>query len=95
VRDVITDTVYARQKHPFLSPPATLHPEEGLHQLMQDTLRGSAGAAVPFLDQKKMVALLDHVATADLDFGARVVADQVLTVALSFAFLQEGLGLAA
>ena len=27
VRDVITDTVYRRQKHPFLSPPATLNPE--------------------------------------------------------------------
>src|SRR4051812_10853382 len=26
VRDVITDTVYRRQKHPFLSPPATLNP---------------------------------------------------------------------
>jgi len=26
VRDVITDTVYHRQKHPFLSPPATLNP---------------------------------------------------------------------
>jgi hypothetical protein len=25
VKDVITDTVYKRQKHPFLSPPATLN----------------------------------------------------------------------
>jgi len=30
VRDVITDTVYHRQKHPFLSPPATLNPEQRL-----------------------------------------------------------------
>jgi hypothetical protein len=28
VKDVITDTVYRRQKHPFLSPPATLNPED-------------------------------------------------------------------
>jgi asparagine synthase (glutamine-hydrolysing) len=25
-RDVITDTVYRRQKQPFLAPPATLNP---------------------------------------------------------------------
>jgi asparagine synthase (glutamine-hydrolysing) len=41
VRDVITDTVYRRQKHPFLSPPATLNPREKLSQMMSDTLRGS------------------------------------------------------
>ena len=40
VRDVITDTVYRRQKHPFLSPPATLNPKEKLHGFVQDTLRG-------------------------------------------------------
>ena len=28
VKDVITDTVYRRQKHPFLSPPATLNPDD-------------------------------------------------------------------
>src|SRR4029453_2434658 len=26
-RPVLTDTVYQRQKHPFLSPPATLNPK--------------------------------------------------------------------
>ena len=30
-RDVITDTVYRRQKHPFLSPPATLNPDQRLN----------------------------------------------------------------
>ena len=39
-RDVITDTVYRRQKHPFLSPPATLNPDQRLNALVQDTLRG-------------------------------------------------------
>ena len=33
VRDVITDTVYRRQKHPFLSPPATLNPEQTFNTL--------------------------------------------------------------
>jgi asparagine synthase (glutamine-hydrolysing) len=94
VKDVITDTVYTRQKHPFLSPPATLHREEALHTLLQDTLRGSGVDAVPFLDKKKLVSVLDGTAHAGLDFGSRVVTDQVLTLAMSFVFLHEGLGLA-
>jgi asparagine synthase (glutamine-hydrolysing) len=95
VKDVVTKTVYERQKHPFLSPPATLHPEEPLHALMQDTLRSSAASNVPFLDQKKLVAALDGVAKPDSPFGHPVVMDQVLTLALSFVFMQEGLGMSA
>ena len=95
VKDVITKTVYERQKHPFLSPPATLHPEEPLHALMQDTLRGAATTNVPFLDQKKIVATLDGLAKPGVDIGTRIVTDQVLTLALSFVFMHEGLGLSA
>lgn len=93
VKDVITDTAYARQKHPFLSPPATLHPEERLHALLQDTLRGAGAGAVPFLDRKKLIAALDGAADPALDFGARVVLDQALTIAMSYVFLHEGLGI--
>src|SRR5207245_2066104 len=52
VRDVISDTVYKRQKHPFLSPPATLNPQERLSTLVHDTLRGPVLASIPFFDQK-------------------------------------------
>ena len=92
-KDVLTKTVYERQKHPFLSPPATLHPEEPLHALLQDTLRGSATASVPFLDQRKIVAALDAVGRPGTDPGQQVVADQTLTLALSFVFMHEGLGI--
>lgn len=50
-RPVLTDTVYRRQKHPFLSPPATLNRGQRLHTLMQDTLRGPALQALPFFDR--------------------------------------------
>ena len=44
VRDVITDTVYRRQKHPFLSPPATLNPErEAQHAGAGHAARPGAG----------------------------------------------------
>ena len=95
VKDVVTKTVYERQKHPFLSPPATLHQKEPLHALMQDTLRSSAAANVPFLDQKKLVATLDEITTSGADVGHQVVTDQVLTQALSFVFMHEGLGISA
>ena len=93
VRDVITDTVYRRQKHPFLSPPATLNPREKLSTLVQDTLRGPVLASIPFFDQKKVIGLLDSVDT--MDEGSRVANDQVLMILVSACVLQERFHLAA
>ena len=93
VRDVITGTVYRRQKHPFLSPPATLTPGETFHDFVQDTLRGPAMASVPFFDQKAVVGLLDRLPT--MDTGARIANDQILMVLVSYSVLQQRLGLTA
>jgi asparagine synthase (glutamine-hydrolysing) len=92
-RDVITDTVYRRQKHPFLSPPATLNPEKRLSVFVQDTLRGSALGSMPFFDQKKVVDLLDRLDT--MDEGSRVANDQVLMTVVSACVLHERFQLAA
>jgi len=91
VRDVITETVYKRQKHPFLSPPATLNPKEKLSALVNDTLRGQVLASIPFFDQKKVVTLLDSLNA--MDEGARVANDQVLMILVSACVLQERFGL--
>jgi asparagine synthase (glutamine-hydrolysing) len=91
VKDVITPTVYNRQKHPFLSPPSTHHREAPLHALMQDTLRSEAARSVPFLDQQKLIAALDGLSHADA--GAASLTDQSLTLAMSYVFMHEGLGL--
>jgi asparagine synthase (glutamine-hydrolysing) len=93
VRDVITDTVYRRQKHPFLSPPATLNPQDKLSALVQDTLRGPVLGRLPFFDQKKVIALLDNLNTMDED--SRVANDQVLMILVSACVLQEGFHVAA
>ena len=92
-RDVITDTVYNRQKHPFLSPPATLNPDQGLNALVQDTLRGKAFADLPFFDQKQVIGLLD--ALPDADEGSRVASDQLLMMLTSAAVLNDRYRLAA
>jgi asparagine synthase (glutamine-hydrolysing) len=93
VRDVITDTVYRRQKHPFMSPPATLNPSAKLHDLVQDRLRGETLASIPFFDQKKVVALLDQLPT--MDESARVANDQILMFLTSACVLHERFKLAA
>src|SRR3954469_6513745 len=93
VRDVITDTVYRRQKHPFLSPPATLNPKEKLSTLVQDTLRGPVLHTIPFFDQKKVIGLLDSLNT--MDEGSQVANDQILMILLSACVLQERFHLAS
>jgi asparagine synthase (glutamine-hydrolysing) len=92
-RDVITDTVYRRQKHPFMSPPATLNPKAKLHDLVQDRLRGSALASIPFFDQRKVIGLLDRL--AGMDEASRVANDQILMFLTSACVLQERFRLAA
>ena len=93
VRDVISDTVYRRQKHPFLSPPATLNPEKKLSSFVQDTLRGPVLASIPYFDQKKVVGLLDSLHA--MDESARVANDQVLMMLVSACVLHDRFHLAA
>ena len=90
-RSVITDTVYRRQKHPFLSPPATLDASGKLNQMMQDSLRGPLLAAMPFFDRKRVAAVLDRL--PGMDEGERTVIDQVLMMILSACALQERYGM--
>jgi asparagine synthase (glutamine-hydrolysing) len=88
---LITETVYRRQKHPFLSPPATTVPTERFHQMIQDTLRGPVLASLPFYDQKKVVALLDRLPVmSDSD---RMGWDPALMSVLSACVIQERFGL--
>jgi asparagine synthase (glutamine-hydrolysing) len=86
-RPVLTDTVYRREKHPFLSPPAAFEPEARLGTLLQDTLRGSAFASLACFDQRKVVALLDEMPA--MDEGSRTVVDPTLMRLLSAAVLHE------
>ena len=86
-RPVLTATVYGRQKHPFLAPPAALTPGERLYELVQETLRGPALASLPFYDRAKVVALLDGLPALGDD--ARTAFDPVLMVLLSACCLHQ------
>ena len=92
-RPVLTDTVYRRQKHPFLSPPATLNPNDRLHEMMQDALRGSG---------LRRAVLRSGRRSCDCSTGCRrsspgeqVAIDQILMMLLSASVLGERFGLAA
>jgi asparagine synthase (glutamine-hydrolysing) len=90
-RPFITETVYKRQKHPFLAPPASKAPKSALFNLAQDTLRSQEFAANPFYDQKKFVQLLDQVPKMNSEVQTAI--DPLITVALSFALLQKRMGI--
>ncbi|MEO8428815.1 MAG: asparagine synthase-related protein, partial [Verrucomicrobiota bacterium] len=90
-KPVITDTVYRRQKHPFMSPPVTLAPTERFHQMLQDTLRGPVLASLPFYDQTKVIAQLD--ALPAMSDGERIGWDPVLMSVLSTCVIQQRFGL--
>ncbi len=93
VKPYVTDTLYRREKHPFIAPPATLAPEQRLFQMMQDTLRGSALAALPFFDQARVVDYLDRFPRLSPD--EQRTADQMLMEILSLCVLQEQFHLAS
>ena len=87
MRPLLTKTVYERQKHPFLAPPALLNPAEPLHQMMQDTLRGTALDTIPFITKTRVVELLDRIPT--LDDGAKTGLEVPLITLLSACVLAQ------
>ena len=58
-----------------------------LRDLVQDTLRGSDMASVPFFDHAAVVRLLDR--QPDFDPKARTAVDSLLLVLTSVCMLQE------
>jgi asparagine synthase (glutamine-hydrolysing) len=91
VKDAITDTVYRRQKHPFLSPPATLHPDQTFNIYVQDLLRGKVMSSIPYFDQREIVKMLDRIHT--MDAGERTAYDGVLMPLVSMCVIHEGFGM--
>lgn len=91
VKPFITQEVYERQKHPFLSPPATMNRKNPLYQLMQDTLRSEDMKNVKLFDHAKVLELLDHLHADNLpkDVGRQMKLDVKLNQLLGFCFLQK------
>ena len=89
-RPVLTDAVYRRQKHPFMSPPATIQRDGRLYACLQDTLRSAALDGPGIYDRSKVTALLDAVPS--MDGPGRARADALLMWMASLCFLSQRLG---
>ena len=87
----ITRTIYERQKHPFLAPPALSHQREGhLREFIQDTIRGSN--RVPFFDYGVLIPLLDSTLSEGTP-ETRMSYDILFMILASAMILQKQFGL--
>jgi asparagine synthase (glutamine-hydrolysing) len=86
-RDVITDTVYRRQKHPFLSPPDASGAPSKMATLIQDTLRSSVVDSVPAYNGAAVRSFADQLETMGASERRRVDTD--LMMLMSQIFLYE------
>lgn len=87
----ITQTMYHRQKHPFMAPPSTFKPNEPLQELIQDTLRSPRMSSVPFYNHAAVIRWLDQL--SKMDEAKYTSMDFALMKMLSAYFLQERFGL--
>lgn len=56
----ITKTIYERPKHPFTAPPSFIAKDKTMAMFIEDTLRGSELAKIPFINQLKVIQILDN-----------------------------------
>jgi asparagine synthase (glutamine-hydrolysing) len=88
-RPFITDTVYRREKHPFMAPPIA-NPGSATAALLHDALR-TPGALPPMFDAHAVLALLDRLPA--LPAPERVAWDAPLCAVLTAALLQRAMKL--
>jgi asparagine synthase (glutamine-hydrolysing) len=86
-RDVITDTVYRRQKHPFFSPPDTSGIPTKMATLIQDTLRSKVVDSMPFFNGAGIRSLADRLGSMTTADRGRI--DPVLMRLVSQIFLHQ------
>jgi asparagine synthase (glutamine-hydrolysing) len=88
-RPVVTEAAYKRQKHPFMSPPATIQQDGRLYTLLQDTLRSGSLDGPGIYDRRKVTELLDSIPS--MDTGERTRTDLLLMWMSSICLLHERL----
>lgn len=87
VKPFITETIYARQKHPFVAPPVSAFSNHSAKELLNDTLRSTKFASIPFFNQADVIKALDSM--DKLTDGERSAMDPVLMMVVSAACIQD------
>lgn len=95
-RDVLTDELYHRQKHPFMAPPVAMADRvhaDPLREMCEEIIRSPQFADQPFFDQTKVCAWLDALPGAGAD--AQLRASGMMFRLATFSVLQQRFGVAA
>lgn len=92
-RPLLTDTLYRRQKHPFIAPPSARMTTPRLREFVRDTLGSAAFANLPFFDNTRVQAWLDDHASASAQ--EHISAEPVLMTLLTTATLHDRYRMAA
>jgi len=87
VKPLISETIYKRQKHPFVAPPLSRFANKEADSALQDALRSKKFESVPFFDHGKVRQLLDSL--PDMKAEDRGALDPVLMTAMSAAALHD------
>ncbi len=87
VKPLISETIYKRQKHPFVAPPLSRFANKEADGALQDVLRSKNFESVPFFDHGKVRQLLDSLPTMKAE--DRGALDPVLMTAMSAAALHQ------
>jgi asparagine synthase (glutamine-hydrolysing) len=91
-KDVLLPEIYARPKHPFMSPPAK-ETGDAMATFVSDIIASSALDDQPFYNPKAVRALRDRATT--LDPAERAVAEAPLLSVVSTVLMQQRFGLGA
>lgn len=86
-RPLITETLYKRQKHPFIAPPGARMMTARLRQMMRDTLGSASFSSMPFFEPTRVHAWLDTYENAPAQ--AQVSNEPVLMTLLTAAALHD------
>ena len=87
LKDCITDTVYRRQKHPFLAPPVTLNHQGVLFQHYREIIEDRSFLRVPMFDHAKVRSLFAKVSVLPDEVKQRL--DPVFTMIVSMTILNK------
>lgn len=87
LKPYITETIYKRQKHPFVAPPVSLFATAEAKSLVGDSLSSKAFASIPFIDQAKVRALFESL--PKLSDGERAAMDPVMMMIVSAVCIQD------
>ena len=90
-KPVLTETIYKRQKHPFMAPPVSRFATDGLMTMIKDTISSKSFAQMPFFDAAKAASLV--AALPNMSAPERTATEPVLMTMLTAHTLQERFGL--